>query len=32
MKIIVAIDNKNGIGLNNKIPWYIPDDLKYLEK
>ena len=32
MKIIVAIDNKNGIGLNNKIPWYIPDDLKYFRK
>ena len=32
MKIIVAIDNKNGIGLHNKIPWYIPDDLKYFRK
>jgi thymidylate synthase len=29
--IIVAIDNKNGISSNNKIPWYISDDLKYFK-
>lgn len=26
--IIVACDNKCGIGKNNQIPWYISDDLK----
>ena len=30
--IIVAIDEKNGIGKSNKIPWYFPDDLKYFSK
>lgn len=27
--IIAAIDEKNGIGKSNKIPWYFPEDLKY---
>ena len=31
MNLIVAIDEKNGIGLNNKIPWHIPEDLKYFK-
>ena len=26
--IIVAICKNNGIGYNNKIPWYIKEDLK----
>lgn len=25
--IIVATDNNNGIGMNNQMPWYIPEDL-----
>ena len=29
---IVAVDNKMGIARNNKIPWYIPKDLKYFRK
>ena len=28
MHLIVAFNQKNVIGKNNKIPWYIPDDLK----
>ena len=28
-KIIVATDSNNGIGKNNTIPWYYPEDLKY---
>ena len=30
--IIVAVDNKNGIGYDNTIPWYEPDDLKHFSK
>lgn len=28
-KIIVATDEKNGIGKNNTLPWSYPEDLKY---
>ena len=27
MELIVAIDNKNGIGYNGKLPWYLPSEL-----
>lgn len=27
--IIVACDNNNGIGKNNKLPWYNKDDITY---
>ena len=30
--IIVALDKENGIGLDNNIPWYEPDDLKHFSK
>jgi len=30
--IIVAIDEKNGIGKENTIPWYLPEDLKYFRE
>lgn len=30
--IIVAVDENNGIGLNNSIPFYIKDDLKYFKE
>ena len=30
--ISVAYDSKNGIGKNNSIPWYLPEDLKYFSK
>lgn len=29
---IVAIGKNNVIGLNNKMPWHIPEDLKYFKK
>ena len=32
LNLIVAIDSKNGIGKDNDIPWYIPNDLKYFKK
>lgn len=28
LSIIVAMDEGGGIGLNNQLPWYLPDDLK----
>ena len=30
--IIVAVDYNNGIGYNNIIPWFEPDDLKHFSK
>ena len=32
MKLIVALDNKNGIGKNNKLAWNHSCDLKYFSK
>lgn len=32
MHLIVAFNKKNVIGLNNKIPWYIPEDLKMFKE
>ena len=31
-KIIVAMDDNNGIGLKNNLPWHFPEDLKYFSK
>ena len=30
--MIVAMDSENGIGLNNTLPWYYSNDLKYFSK
>lgn len=30
--IITAKDSYNGIGINNELPWHIPDDLKWFRK
>ena len=32
MKLIVAVDNKNGIGKDNKLAWSHKNDLKYFSK
>ena len=31
-ELIVAMDEKNGIAKNNKIPWYNPTDLKFFKE
>jgi dihydrofolate reductase len=31
-ELIVAFNNKNVIGNDNKIPWYVPEDLKQFQK
>ena len=31
-ELIVAFNNKNVIGMNNKIPWHVPNDLKNFKK
>ncbi len=30
--LIACIDNNRGIGKNNSLPWYIPEDLKFFKK
>jgi len=30
--IITAKDSNNGIGINNELPWHIPNDLKWFKK
>ena len=32
INIIVAMTKNHGIGYNNKLPWYISDDLKRFKK
>ena len=32
MNLIVLFNDKNVIGNDNKIPWYIPEDLKLFQK
>lgn len=32
IKMVLASDTKGGIGLNNKLPWYCPEDLEYFKK
>ncbi|MCY4177271.1 MAG: dihydrofolate reductase [Endozoicomonadaceae bacterium] len=29
--LIAAVADNNGIGLDNKIPWYLPEDLRYFK-
>ncbi len=30
--IVVAAAENNGIGLNNQLPWHLPNDLKFFKK
>lgn len=32
ISLLLAMDRKQGIGYQNDLPWYIPEDLKYFKK
>tara|TARA_Y100000992_G_scaffold297766_1_gene261846 strand:+ start:16738 stop:17262 length:525 start_codon:yes stop_codon:yes gene_type:complete len=32
MEAIIAVNKKNIIGANNKIPWHVPEDLQYFRQ
>lgn len=32
IKMVLATDEKGGIGLDGKLPWHIPEDLKYFKE
>ena len=32
LSIIVAMDKRGGIGINNQPPWHLPEDLVALQK
>lgn len=32
LKIIIAVDNKNGFARGNEIPWFLPEDLRFFQK
>ncbi|MBC3874506.1 dihydrofolate reductase [Undibacterium flavidum] len=32
LSIIVATDKKNGIGINNQLPWHLPEDLAHFKR
>lgn len=32
ISIIVAMDEKRGIGIGNQLPWHLPDDLQHFKK
>lgn len=32
VSLIVAVSNNNVIGVNNQLPWHLPEDLKYFKR
>ncbi|HYD97244.1 MAG TPA: dihydrofolate reductase [Noviherbaspirillum sp.] len=32
LTIVVAVDEKNGIGIDNKLPWRLPEDLAHFKR
>ncbi len=32
IKLLVACDQKNGIGIDNGLPWHLPNDLKFFKQ
>jgi dihydrofolate reductase len=32
LTIVVAVDANNGIGINNQLPWHLPEDLAHFKR
>jgi dihydrofolate reductase len=32
LTLVVAIDANNGIGINNQLPWHLPEDLAHFKR
>lgn len=32
LTIVAAVSENNGIGINNQLPWHLPNDLKFFKK
>lgn len=32
LTIVVATDSRRGIGINNKLPWHLPEDLAFFKR
>ena len=32
LSAILAVSENNGIGVNNQLPWHLPDDLKFFKR